>query len=318
MPRTPEIHDERIFPQSSRRTLRLLADPLLAFERCENAAFLRAALGRALSSNQLPSEEQCSLGVEHRRSKDSIKPLKDPERAAIVAAAKLRHARSLLDQTAVVSAEVQPVLYYYSCLAFLDFAARSLVRRERHGAPGHGMTLTCDDEGWAFDADWPRKMCRLEIAKGGDFPFYIDVMTIAGWPSLFSGYRLHRELKTAPWCIVANPAPLFVRQKSSLDLLCNFDLDRYVADSPGLADWLGPYRQRVWRTTLFLLDVALVFVAASLARYYVPAWRAIVEARASAVYADIRAAFTAVSSELPFFLSNEHPFQYAFDARIGP
>jgi hypothetical protein len=56
-----------------------------------------------------------------------------------------------------------------------------------------------------------------------------------------------------------------------------------------------------------------VDVAASLARYYVPAWRAIVDAEKSDIYNDVRVADRTVAEGLPYFVAGEHPFRYSFE-----
>jgi len=72
----------------------------------------------------------------------------------------------------------------------------------------------------------------------------------------------------------------------------------------------------VWKVTDLLLDVIVVYVAASLARYYTPAWNEIIEANHSDIYNDIRAAYHNVAEGLPLFFEDEYPFQYSYQTRI--
>jgi hypothetical protein len=72
--------------------------------------------------------------------------------------------------------------------------------------------------------------------------------------------------------------PLFQDERPSLDLLCNFNLGKYLIDHPEVNEWLvGASKDMVWRVTSFLLDLMVVYGAASLARYYTPAWNYIID-----------------------------------------
>jgi len=157
------------------------------------------------------------------------------------------------------------------------------------------------------------------MSPSGDFPFYVDALTLAGWPSLFSGYRLHQQTKTSPWEVRENPVPLLKGQKVSLDYLCNFDYERFSTENPKVREWLvGTDWKLVWKLTTLLLDFVVVHVASSLARYYIPAWQRIIDAEKSSIYNDIKHAYVSVADELPYYFEDEHPFQYSFGTRIGP
>jgi hypothetical protein len=69
------------------------------------------------------------------------------------------------------------------------------------------------------------------MSRVGDFPFFIDALSLSGFTSLFSGFRLHRETRAVPFVTIANPDPLFGK-KASLDFVCNLDLDLYVEERP--------------------------------------------------------------------------------------
>jgi hypothetical protein len=323
MPKKPKTTTERLFHHPTRTTLVQVMAPLLAFGHCELPAYIRQSLERALSSSQLPDPGRCSLGKNHQRSNEEIEAIITEEhrnQAALVAATKLKNARVLFEQGTQSIEEVCPVLFYYGAISFLDFVTSCVIRRARSqdSNRGHGLSVICGDDGWKFDKNWPRNRCSVEMKPFGDFPFYVDALTIAGWPSLFSGFRLHQDLKTSPWQAIENPAPLLKDDKFSLDQLCNFDLEVYVQASPGLDTWLkGAGKDLVWKVTTFLLDVVIVYIASSLSRYYVPAWRAVVDGQKSQVYGDIKIAFETIAEHMPFFFSGEHPFQYSFQTQIG-
>jgi len=323
VPKNPTNNIEtRYFPNPKRATFSQLISPLLIYGRCESPAYVRHSLERAMSSNQLPDSKRCSLGTRFRRSKDEIEAVKSEEhmkRAAIIAATKLKNARVLFEQATQTIEEVRPVSMYYGTISFLDFVTSCVVRRKRKGNPGHGLSVICGDDGWKFNRDWPRKNCYVEMGSTGDFPFYVDALTIAGWPSLFSGFRLHQDTTTSPLEVIENPAPLLKAGKLSLDLLCNFDRDMYMSKNTGVREWLKDGKDvSAWRVTAFLLDVAIVYVASSLARYYIPAWREIVEGIKSDVYGDIKDAYETVIGRIPFFFSDVDPFPNSFQTRIGP
>ena len=136
---------------------------------------------------------------------------------------------------------------------------------------------------------------------------------------MFSGFRLYRNSKTEPWELRVNPHPLFINEKASLELLCNFDLEKYLTDYPEVKDWLKETdKGMVWKLTSLLMDLIVVFVAASLARYATPAWNRIIEAYHDDIYNDIRSAYINVSEGFALFFEDEYPFQYSYDTRINP
>lgn len=323
MPRPFKAKKERIYPNPTREVLKSLSSPQSLFSRCESAAFVRAALQHAINKDLhsispyvdlLPTDDQIALGANFQRSSSSLRALAGQERcvrAALKAATFATNARVLFDQAIIVPDSVRPILTYYGGLSFLDFIAACLFD-SKTGTPGHGLSLSCDSDGTDFDRNWPRQKCRIAMERTGDFPFYVDALTAAGWPSLLSGYRLHRDTKNSPWVAIPNPAPL-LKEKCSLDYLCNIDFERYLADNPTVVEWLvGADRDKVLQVTSYLLDFVAVFSASSLARYYVPAWRKIVEAEKSEIYNDVREAYRALSDELPHFFSSEYPFRYSF------
>lgn len=322
MPKNPNPIDTRIFPQPSRTTVCQLISPLMLFERCELPAYIRQSLERAKSSGQLPDAGKCSLGKRFQRSGDEIKTITTVEhrnQEALVAATKLKNARVLFEQATQSIEEVRPVSMYYGAISFLDFVTSCVVRRVSKGNPSHGLRVTCGDSGWNFDRDWPRKNCSVEMSTSGDFPFYVDALTIAGWPSLFSGFRLHRDTKGSPYQVIENPAPLLKTGKLSFDLLCNFDFEVYIKNNPGLHKWLRNGKDMAaLKVTAFLIDVVIVYIASCLSRYYVPAWRDVIDGRKSDVYGDVKNAFDTVVGRIPFFFSDEDPFQYSFQTRIVP
>lgn len=128
---------------------------------------------------------------------------------------------------------------------------------------------------------------------------------------------MYRPTKGQPWTSKTNPAPLLKNgEKVSLDLLCNFDQERFLRDNPGVNEWLeGTDHSLCWRVTSLLLDFLVVFVASNLARYYIPAWQAIVEANSTQLFNDVRAAYDEMESGIPYFFEDEHPFQYSFGTR---
>lgn len=326
MPRNPEVQSTRIFNNLNRETLVQVVSPLSLFIRCESPAFVRRALDHARNKDLhsvdptvdlLPPPNQVALGGSLRRSDEKIESIMTVEHSAqnaLNAATHISNARVLFDEGRSATEGVRPILYYYGALSFIDFVTYCLVRRgSSRGA--HGLSVTCASDGWNFHKDWPRKECFVRMASSGDFPFYVDALTVSGFPSLFSGFRLHQSTKVDPLQVVKNPLPL-LSEKMSLDLLCNFDFERHVADHPRVDEWLGSYRQHIMAMTARLLDFLLVFAASCLARYYVPAWHSIVSASETAIYNDIRRAYQAVAEELPFFFAGEHPFQYSFGSRI--
>lgn len=303
--------------------LRGALDPLLEFDRCESAAFVRSAISHAARKDLaplspyvdlLPSPIRLSLGAGLGRTAEALDALQTEEdynRAAANASAHLRGARIWFREAGTVPDTVRSTMYYYGALSFFKFVTSCLVKtRSSKGA--HGLSVSCTSEGWDFDRDWPRKSCLVSVDDSGDFPFLVDVLTAAGWPSLFSTFRLHQDSKVSPASAKSNPAPLATR-KVSLDFLCNFDYDRHLANNPEIARWLeGENVDRVGRITSLLLDFIIVYISSSLERYYVPAWTGVLAATKSAVYNDIRAAYRSLSTDAPFFFAEEHPFKYSF------
>jgi hypothetical protein len=330
MPRNPRPPRRLASNFLTRDVIQHLANPVSAYSRCESAAFVRKALTHAIEKDLVavaegvdlvPTSMATSRGVQFQRSNDLLRAVsseQDRKRAAVAASAKLKNARTLFEQATNATEETRPILYYYGALSFMEFICLLIVRRERHGSPSHGLTVSCDSEGWEFDKNWPRNSCRVEMHSSGDFPFFVDALTVGGWPSYFSGYRLHQDNKRAPWEARRNPAPVFSNEKVSLDLLCNFDRDTYLTDNPAIVRWLeGTDRTMVWEITTLLMDFVVVYVASSLARYYIPAWQAIVEAEKSSVYNDIRTAFNSISEALPHFFRDKKPFEYSFETKAA-
>ena len=308
MPRTPSTS------YRTRTQVYEMLSPLLAFARCESPAYVRTALAEAENKGQLPSAETLALAGSGGRSRDGMSVIGTRrENSARRAAAHVQNARVYFEQARVTSEATRPVLYYYGALSFLEFIAGCLVWRETRGPAGHGLSVSCDSEGWDFDRDWARKKCRVTMGSSGDFPFIVDALTAAGFPSLLSSFRVHSG---QPPDRRENPAPLLAG-KCTLDFICNLQLDRYLREHPELESWFrGTDSTMVLRLTALLLDFVVVYVASSLARYYIPAWQGIVDAKASPIYNDIKAAYRAVSEDLPYYFTDEHPFDESFDALI--
>jgi hypothetical protein len=329
MSRNPSIKTGKLIPPGvGVDAIRHALTPLLNYSRCESPAFVRRALTHAIRKDLspvsahielVPSASTVSLGATSQRSKCILKSIDGEEeikRAATEASAQLKKARLFFEQAQVVGEEIKPILYYYGGTYFLDFVCLNLVRREPGG--GHGLSVHADSKGWDFDRDWARAKCRVQVESIGDFPFYIDALTVSGWATLFSGYRLHKKTKSDPWIVRENPAPLFSKAVS-LDLLCNFDREKYLKANPSLKDWLvGAPSDMIWKLTSLLMDLMVVYVAASLARYYTPAWTHIIEADQDDIYNDILAAYRGVSEGLALFFEDEYPFQYSYETRIPP
>jgi hypothetical protein len=329
MPRTPaERVTNILYPSVGINALRHALFPLLNYSRCESPAFVRRALEHAIRKNLepvspyvdlIPSVSTIMLRENNQRSRDTLKPIENSDhikQAAAEASAQLKKARLFFEQAERAEEEIKPILYYYGGTYFLDFICLNLVRREPVGSPGHGLSVTTDSKGWDFDREWARKKCRVQVGVTGDFPFYIDALTISGWTTLFSRFRLHKNSKPDPWKLQINPAPLF-QQKVSLDLLCNFDKDKYIKDNPEVQEWLqGTNQDMIWKLTFLMMDLMIVFVAASLSRYYTPAWTGIIEANQDDIYNDIRSAYRSICEWFPLFFEDEHPFQYSYDTRI--
>jgi hypothetical protein len=307
--------------------IRTAVSPLLSFDKCESSAFVRGAIQHALAKDLaevspphaelIPGADRLKLCAGIGRSSATLEPLQSEEdckKAAVNAATNLSNARVWLEQANAASEAVRPTMNYYGALSFFKFVTSCLVKPvSDKGA--HGLSVSCSSDGWNFDKNWPRSDCHVQVERSGDFPLLVDILTAAGWPSLFSTFRLHQETKNAPWEVRTNPAPI-LSDKVSLDLVCDFDFAYYVTENPGVAEWLGGGSSRkVANMTTLLLDFIIVFVASSLSRYYVPAWRAIVQADKSAIYNDIRAAYRSVAMDAPLFFAEEHPFQYSFGIR---
>ena len=282
--------------------IRTAVSPILKFDKCESSAFVRSAIRHALAKDLaevsphaelIPGMDRLKLCAGIGRSSATLEPLQSEEdykKAAVNAATNLSNARVWLEQANIVSEAVRPTMNYYGALSFFEFITSCLVKPVS-GKSAHGLSVSCHSDGSKFDRDWPRNDCYVQVEGSGDFPLLVDVLTAAGWPSLFSKFRLHQETKNAPWEVRNNPAPIFT-DKVSLDLVGNFDFAYYVAENPGAAEWLeGGDRKKVASMTALLLNFIIVFVASSLSRYYIPAWRAIVEADKSAIYNNIRAAY---------------------------
>lgn len=275
-----------------------------------------------VSIDPVPLSKTLDLIEDSKRSTDKIQAIddeKDINRAAVIASASLRNARVFFDQARIVSDEIRPILYYYGSTFFLEFATSVLVRRVSSSGSSHGVKVSCGSDGSDFDSDWPRKQCLIESKPSGDFSFFVDALTIGGLPSFFSGFRLYRNRNDDPWMVIKNPSPLFAaNEKISLDKLCNFDHKKYLEDSPEVNKWLeGTDSNVIWKTSTLLMDFLIVFIASNLARYYIPAWRSIVEADKSNVYNDIRFAYKNISEGFPYFLKDQYPFSYSFIGRLS-
>lgn len=297
-----------------------MLEPIVVYSRCESAAYVRRGLEGAQAKGLLPTTHILSPERLGRRSADRISSIESTttyQAAAVKAAAYIQTAKAYFEQARSTIETVKPVLYYYGALSFLEFVTSCLVVRTVRGGASHGLTVTCDSEGWDFDRNWPRQKCRVEMETSGDFPFFVDALTVGGFPSLLSGSRWHRGEATAMPAEARNPAPL-LQKKVSLDFLCNLDLERYIGDHPELEEWLsGVDKWMVLRMTNLLLDFVVVYVASCLARYYIPAWQRIVEADKSTVFNDVKEAYRSVSEDLPYYFSDESPFQDSFDTRVG-
>ncbi|BBC24121.1 hypothetical protein [Pseudanabaena sp. ABRG5-3] len=312
--------------------IRRALSPISNYSRCESSAFVRRALTHAIHKDVIgveispyaefiPTKTTLLLGEGRGRSQDYLEAIETEEqinKAAIETSAQLKKSRYFFEQANVVTEEIKPILYYYGSMYFLDFICLNIVRRRLIGSRGHGLSITNDSEGWDFDKNWARNKCRVQIGSAGDFPFYVDALTVSGWTTLFSQFRLHHEAMDDPYILLDNPKPLFT-EKVSLDKLCNFNKDKYLDDYPDVKEWLiGTNEGMVWKLTELLMDVIVVYIASSLARYYTPAWIGIIEANKSDIYNDVRAAYQNVSEGFPLFFADEHPFDYSYGTRIPP
>jgi len=316
----------RIHSQVTRETINALASPLSLYERCESAAYVRQALEHAaqndltppfLGNERLPTSRTIALGTDSYRSTGTLRAFageEDRKQAALNAAVHVGNARVYFEQARIVTEAIRPVLYYYGALSFLDFITFCVVCRDP-GAGAHGLSVTADSDGSRFDRGWPGR-CRVRMSCTGDFPVFVDALTVAGWPSLFSGFRLHKETKPDLWRKVENPAPL-MSQSLSLAVLGEFSFDRYVAENPAVGTWLdGADRKKIQAVTEYLVQFVIVFASSSLARYYIPAWRAIVAGEKTSTYNDVRAAYTGVAEGLPYFFSDEGLFKDSFGVSV--
>lgn len=333
MPRNPSTITSKILAQNvGSNAIRRALSPISNYSRCESAAFVRRALTHAIKKDVsgveispyaefIPKQTTILLGESRGRSQNGLEAIETEEQinnAAVETSAQLKKSRYFFEQANVVTEEIKPILYYYGAMYFLDFICLNMVRRRLIGSRGHGLSVSNDSEGWDFDKNWSRNKCKVQIGSSGDFPFYIDALTISGWTTLFSQFRLHRETMDDPYIIMNNPNPLF-QEKISLDFLCNFNKDKYLTDYPEVKQWLiGKDEGSIWKLTGLLMDVMVVYVASSLARYYTPAWIGIIEANKSDIYNDIRSAYQSVSEGLPLFFEDEHPFDYSYGTRIPP
>lgn len=332
MPRKPIITTGKLFNRYfSSSAIRQCLYPLMNYSRCESPALVRRALNHAIKKDLkpaspytefIPGEKKITLVHNHQRSKDFIQAIENEEHinhASFEAATQLKKARLFFEQAETVEEEIKPILYYYGGIYFLDFICFNLVRRMPSGSPSHGIRVTYESTGWDFDRDWAKNKCRVQICNNGDFPFFIDALTISGFITLFSGFRLYWNSKSEQWDILENPYPLFIKEKVSLDLLCNFNLEKYLLDHPEVKDWLKETdKAMVWKLTSLLMDLLVVFVSASLARYVTPAWNRIIEAYHDDIYNDIKSAYLNVSEGFALYFEDEYPFQYSYETRINP
>lgn len=302
---------------------RRVLTPLLHFNECESSAFLRAAIAHAQAKDLaevsplvdlLPTVtilNLCATAGRGSLAPEALSTTEDRNKAATNAAKSLVSARSWFEHAATATdTAVRPTMYYYGALSFYKFITFCLVKTSS-GKGSHGLSLSCDSDGHDFSKAWPRQSCRVAVEDSGDFPFFVDTLAAAGWPSLFSRYRLHQDSKGAAWSIRVNPFPL-ATAKVSLDYLCNFNFHEYTSD-PKLVEWLeGSDIKKVEAMTTLLIDFVIVFAASSLDRYYIPAWSHIVQADRSDIYNRIRMAYQGVSMDAPSFFADQNPFRYSF------
>ncbi len=323
MPRNPSYHLSRqIYNPISRGIIKNLIYPLDLYLRCESEAFVREGLHKAYAEKKyLPTKEMISLGKKHQLSNIDISALdeaKKREKTARFASANLRSSKELIKQIQDVSGSVKPILYYYGGLNILDFLTSVLCYRDRRGSPGHGLKVTCEDDGWNFNKDWVKEKCQVEIQGKGDFPFFVDAFTYGGWPSLFSGFGLRRLGKDEPYELIENPYPVG-KAKMSLFELCNFDFYNFINAKPNLKKWVEDISLAdVVRNTSLLMDYIVVYFASTLARYYIPAWNSITEAVKSDIYNDIQLAYDAVIEIVPYIYATEGYYKYTFGTIIEP
>lgn len=326
MPRTrPPISRYTKTVPSTKDALRQVVNPLSPFDKCKSAAYVRKALTHAIAktvpgrtidkrADLIPTQEMIELIIQYKSSQDmysAISEEKHIKQVATVTSTNLRNAENFFNHAISASDEVKPILYYYGALSFWQFIAKLLIQRQVKGNRGHGMSVTCESEGWDFDKSWTRK-CWVDFTGTGDFSFVVDALTISGFPSLFSTFILrHSAGKGSPYVCLPNPYPLKSLGKISLDMLCNFDGTKFLSDHPEVLEWAksGPH---FWETTTLLMDYIVTFIASNLARYYIPAWQAVIEAEKSSIYNDIRDAFVAVSETTPHFFLDKTPFQFGF------
>lgn len=323
MPRNLDMTFTEVFTQVTRETLVQLLRPVDRFAKCENPSHTRRAILHALDKDLgkispyvdlVPSTQTISLVSGHGRSARDLRAISTPEdanRAGLRAAAVLTNAMIMFEQAQEVAETARPILVYYGASSLLDFFCSCLVQRQ--GADhAHGLTLTCDSDGRDYEDGWLRTKCRVKVKRVGDFPHYVDALTLAGLPSLFSAFRLHKDAKPDPFVLMPNPRPLGAGSLS-LDLICNFDAQRYELDNPQITGWLKyADRDKVMAVTNLLLDFLLVYAASVLARYHIPAWRKIIEGERGAALNDFAAAYRAMSVDAAHFFARQWPFMYSF------
>ncbi len=155
------------------------------------------------------------------------------------------------------------------------------------------------------------------MSSFGDFSFFVDApnpRTLAVaflWVPSVAGKQKGSPRGEAE-------SNTLLTQKVSLDLLCNFDLNQWLSGNDDLHAWVREGNlDRIWAMTQLLIDFVVVFIALFLARYHPVIWQDIIEARKTALYTDIRAAYRQIAEGFPYFFSNEDPFQYGFDAQVS-
>ena len=120
---------------------------------------MREGFRRAIDKG-LPIAQLLNVGTSFQRSRDTLEAIvgeKHQTRSAISAASNIRSARTFVQQASEVTEDVRPILYYYGGLSFLEFITSVLVRRQKVGKPGHGLSVSCASEGWDFDGRWARQ-----------------------------------------------------------------------------------------------------------------------------------------------------------------
>jgi hypothetical protein len=104
MPKNPKVVWNQYYTRPTRTQICQLLNPLSVFARCESAAHIRDALGKAQEEAKrgfFPTAEMVSLGEEYRRCSEKLKALDTEERwkrAAVNAAAHLTTSRIYFQQ----------------------------------------------------------------------------------------------------------------------------------------------------------------------------------------------------------------------------